>query len=298
MTPKIARLRLSLLAACAILAAAPAGAQTYGPYNADLPRGGGGLAKPLAGSPLPAQGLVAAGLGLAGDRLDRAGVVAGVGDPAAGGRFHRAGRRRAGRLDRFGDLEGPGRAEARRLDPPGGGVGRDQGHALCRWFEGRGGVAGAGRSRPRPWSWDREVRAGRLAAHSAGKVAGFTAQRLGPDAGRAEGPGGGQARPGPDRLRTRQPDLAGAGAPDVRPRSRRRTPGRGPGARPRSPARGRSGLCRPGPGRRPRPGGRDRLDPEALVAGRGRRSATRRQRCLGPATTPRPGTPPPCPARC
>ncbi|MGR4862762.1 glycosyl hydrolase 2 galactose-binding domain-containing protein [Caulobacter sp. LARHSG274] len=87
--------RLPLLASCAWLIAAAAGAQTpsaYGPYNADLPRGGDGLAKPLAGlapgAHLPAegpwslQGWVKASTVPAG-RV----VVAGVGDPAAGGRF-------------------------------------------------------------------------------------------------------------------------------------------------------------------------------------------------------------------
>ncbi|WP_165190864.1 glycosyl hydrolase 2 galactose-binding domain-containing protein [Caulobacter soli] len=85
------RIRLSLLATCAALLALPAGAQTssvYGPYNADLPRGGDGLAKPLAGSPLPAQGPWSLQgwiwpSAASGGRV----VVAGVGDPAAGGRF-------------------------------------------------------------------------------------------------------------------------------------------------------------------------------------------------------------------
>jgi hypothetical protein len=93
MTTKFAHrmLRLSLLATCAALVALPAAAQTssvYGPYNADLPRGGDGLAKPLAGSPLPAegpwslQGWIAPATASAG-RV----VVAGVGDPVSGGRF-------------------------------------------------------------------------------------------------------------------------------------------------------------------------------------------------------------------
>jgi beta-galactosidase/beta-glucuronidase len=93
MTTKFARrmLRLSLLATCAALVALPAAAQTssvYGPYNADLPRGGDGLAKPLVGGPLPAegpwslQGWIAPATASAG-RV----VVAGVGDPASGGRF-------------------------------------------------------------------------------------------------------------------------------------------------------------------------------------------------------------------
>lgn len=83
--------RLSLLAACAVLTtAAAAGARTspvYGPYNADLPRGGDGLARPLAAS-LPAegpwslQGWVKTTVATAG-RV----VVAGVGDPDSGGRF-------------------------------------------------------------------------------------------------------------------------------------------------------------------------------------------------------------------
>jgi creatinine amidohydrolase/Fe(II)-dependent formamide hydrolase-like protein len=82
--------RLSLLASCALLAASAASAQApsvYGPYNADLPRGGDGLTKPLAAS-LPAegawtlQGWVKA-TGVTAGRV----LVAGVGDPAAGGRF-------------------------------------------------------------------------------------------------------------------------------------------------------------------------------------------------------------------
>ncbi|CAN7341526.1 glycosyl hydrolase 2 galactose-binding domain-containing protein [Caulobacter sp. LjRoot300] len=93
MTTKFARrmLRLSLLATCAALVALPAVAQTssvYGPYNADLPRGGDGLVKPLAGGPLPAkgpwslQGWIAPASASSG-RV----VVAGIGDPASGGRF-------------------------------------------------------------------------------------------------------------------------------------------------------------------------------------------------------------------
>lgn len=83
--------RLSLAASCAALVATSALAQTpsvYGPYNADLPRGGDGLAKPLgqgAGKVLPAegpwslQGWIAPTAPLAG-RV----VAAGVGDPPAG----------------------------------------------------------------------------------------------------------------------------------------------------------------------------------------------------------------------
>jgi beta-galactosidase/beta-glucuronidase len=93
MKTKFARrmLRLSLLATCAVLVALPAAAQTssvYGPYNADLPRGGDGLSKPLAGNRLPAegpwslQGWIAPSAASAG-RV----VVAGIGDPASGGRF-------------------------------------------------------------------------------------------------------------------------------------------------------------------------------------------------------------------
>ena len=84
--------RLSLLASCVLLAAVAAQAQTasvYGPYNADLPRGGDSLVKPLeAGAVLPAegpwslQGWVEATTVSAG-RV----VMAGVGDPASGGRF-------------------------------------------------------------------------------------------------------------------------------------------------------------------------------------------------------------------
>ncbi len=93
MKTKFARrmLRLSLLATCAALAAFPAAAQTssvYGPYNADLPRGGDGLAKPLAGSPLPAEGpwSLQGWIAPATASVGRV-VVAGVGDPASGGRF-------------------------------------------------------------------------------------------------------------------------------------------------------------------------------------------------------------------
>jgi hypothetical protein len=92
MTTKFAHrmLRLSLLATCAALVACrpPPRPSVYGPYNADLPRGGDGLAKPLAGSPLPAegpwslQGWIAPTTASAG-RV----VVAGVGDPVSGGRF-------------------------------------------------------------------------------------------------------------------------------------------------------------------------------------------------------------------
>jgi hypothetical protein len=87
--------RLSLLSACAVLAVqmagSSAGAQTssvYGPYNADLPRGGDGLTKPLAGGPLSArgpwslQGWISPATASAG-RV----VVAGIGEPAGGGRF-------------------------------------------------------------------------------------------------------------------------------------------------------------------------------------------------------------------
>jgi hypothetical protein len=78
--------RLSLLASCAVLIAASAAAQTYGPYNADLPRGGDGLAKPLAAA-LPAEGAwsLEGWVKTAGAAPGRV-VVAGVGD-AAGGRF-------------------------------------------------------------------------------------------------------------------------------------------------------------------------------------------------------------------
>lgn len=92
MTTKFARRmsRLSLLAACAALAALSAAAQTpsvYGPYNADLPRGGDGLAKPLAGAPLPAEGpwSLQAWISPAVASAGRV-VAAGIGDPANGGR--------------------------------------------------------------------------------------------------------------------------------------------------------------------------------------------------------------------
>ena len=95
MTTKFARLRLSLLATCAALVAqmagSPAGAQApsvYGPYNADLPRGGDGLTKTLAGGQLPAQGPWSL-QGWIWPATASAGtvVVAGVGDPASNGRF-------------------------------------------------------------------------------------------------------------------------------------------------------------------------------------------------------------------
>ena len=89
MTSTFARLRPSLLSTCAALAAFPVAAQAvYGPYNADLPRGGDGLAKPLAGSPLPAEGpwSLQAWVSPAVVSAGRV-VVAGVGDPASGGRF-------------------------------------------------------------------------------------------------------------------------------------------------------------------------------------------------------------------
>jgi hypothetical protein len=93
MTTKFARLRLSLLATSvalsALLLAAPIHAQTvYGPYNADLPRGGDGLAKPLAGAPLPAEGpwSLQGWISPATASSGRV-VVAGVGDSAATGRF-------------------------------------------------------------------------------------------------------------------------------------------------------------------------------------------------------------------
>jgi beta-galactosidase/beta-glucuronidase len=81
--------RLSLLASCALLVAVSASAQSvYGPYNADLPRGGDGLVKPLAASPLPAQGPWSL-QGWISPTTAPAGrvVVAGVGDPTSGGRF-------------------------------------------------------------------------------------------------------------------------------------------------------------------------------------------------------------------
>ena len=82
------RMRLSLLASCAALVAASAAAQTYGPYNADLPRGGDGLTKPLSGAPLPAEGpwSLQAWVRPAVTEPGRA-VVAGVGEAPAGGRF-------------------------------------------------------------------------------------------------------------------------------------------------------------------------------------------------------------------
>ena len=80
-------LKTALLASCAALAAASAAAQTYGPYNADLPRGGDGLSKPLA-APLPAEGpwSLQAWVKPAAAEAGRA-VVAGVGEAPAGGRF-------------------------------------------------------------------------------------------------------------------------------------------------------------------------------------------------------------------
>ncbi|EJL27803.1 beta-galactosidase/beta-glucuronidase [Caulobacter sp. AP07] len=86
--------RLSLLASCALLLTAQAHAQTssvYGPYNADLPRGGDGLTRPLAGpspTPLPAEGpwTLQGWVKVAASTIGRV-VVAGVGDTTAGGRF-------------------------------------------------------------------------------------------------------------------------------------------------------------------------------------------------------------------
>ncbi len=81
------RMRLALLASCAALVAGSASAQTYGPYNADLPRGGDGLAKPLAAA-LPAEGAWSLeGWVKTADAAPGRVVVAGVGDPASGGRF-------------------------------------------------------------------------------------------------------------------------------------------------------------------------------------------------------------------
>jgi hypothetical protein len=82
---------LSLLAFCVLTVAASASAQTssvYGPYNADLPRGGDGLAKPLAGAALPAQGpWTLQGWVRTADVAPGRVVVAGVGEAPAGGRF-------------------------------------------------------------------------------------------------------------------------------------------------------------------------------------------------------------------
>ena len=81
--------RLALLASCAALLAAPVQAQTssvYGPYNADLPRGGDGLVKSLeAGAVLPAEGSWSLqGWVEATTVSDGRVVVAGVGGPANG----------------------------------------------------------------------------------------------------------------------------------------------------------------------------------------------------------------------
>lgn len=86
------RMRLSLLASCAALVAVTASAQTssvHGPYNVDLPRGGDGLTKPLAGNPIPAQGAWSLQGWIAPTTAAPAGrvVVAGLGDAAGGGRF-------------------------------------------------------------------------------------------------------------------------------------------------------------------------------------------------------------------
>lgn len=82
--------RLTLLTSCAVLVAGGAFAQTpsaYGPYNADLPRGGDGLSKPLAGAP-SAEGPWSLQAWVRPAVVERGRtVVAGVGEAPAGGRF-------------------------------------------------------------------------------------------------------------------------------------------------------------------------------------------------------------------
>ncbi|MBO9558316.1 MAG: glycoside hydrolase family 2 [Caulobacter sp.] len=89
MTTEFIRLRLSVLATCVALVAAPVYAQSvYGPYNADLPRGGDGLSKSLSGASLPADGPWSLqGWILPATASPGRVVVAGVGDPVSGGRF-------------------------------------------------------------------------------------------------------------------------------------------------------------------------------------------------------------------
>uniref|UniRef100_B0T7S3 Glycoside hydrolase family 2 sugar binding n=1 Tax=Caulobacter sp. (strain K31) TaxID=366602 RepID=B0T7S3_CAUSK len=88
-------LKTALLAATALTLAAPvavAAQVAWGPYNADFPAGGDGLSRPLAGK---VQGDVLQAGGswsihgwvLASEAASGPSLVAGLGDPAAGGRF-------------------------------------------------------------------------------------------------------------------------------------------------------------------------------------------------------------------
>ncbi len=88
MTPKTARPPPVAAGRLRRLAAAPAGAETYGPYNADPAARRRRPGRPLAGKPLPAQGPWSL-QGWVSPTTVSTGrvVVAGAGDPAAGGRF-------------------------------------------------------------------------------------------------------------------------------------------------------------------------------------------------------------------
>jgi hypothetical protein len=247
----------------------PAGlrpAAVYGPYNADLPRGGDGLAQALAGkAPLPAsgpwslQGWISPATGSAG-RV----VVAWVGDPASGGRFLAQGRR-AGRLDRRPPLSIAGRAEAG--DPGRHVAAVSDGAKVTLYVDGAKAGEGGG-----PGASGRHVQlAPRKVAGSRPSAARSPASRPRPrpDAGRDQGPGGDAGPIRPDRLRARQPDLAGAGAPDVRSGD---AAGRLDAAQEQGAISKPVAKSRPMPARPwspPRHGRRRRLDPEALVAGRG-----------------------------
>ena len=87
--------KTALLAATALTLAAPVAAAAqaaWGPYNADFPAGGGGLSRPLAGKTegdiLPAGGPWSIhGWVKASEVVSAPTLVAGLGDPAAGGRF-------------------------------------------------------------------------------------------------------------------------------------------------------------------------------------------------------------------
>jgi hypothetical protein len=88
-------LKTALLAATALTLAAPVAAAAqaaWGPYNADFPAGGGGLSRPLAGKTegdvLPAGGPWSIyGWVQVSEAVSAPSLVAGLGDPAAGGRF-------------------------------------------------------------------------------------------------------------------------------------------------------------------------------------------------------------------
>ncbi len=87
--------KTALLAATALTLAAPVAAAAqaaWGPYNADFPAGGGGLSRPLAGKTegdiLPAGGPWSIhGWVQVSEAVSAPSLVAGLGDPEAGGRF-------------------------------------------------------------------------------------------------------------------------------------------------------------------------------------------------------------------